>query len=76
MANFHEAMHELGIGDYQIDGLTISNATEFKSKFRKITSYDSNNVAQFSTDPNDLVSHGLKLKIKWLRWITRLLPLL
>ena len=64
MANFHEAMHELGIGDYQIDGLTISNATEFKSKFRKITSYDSNNVAQFSTDPNDFGVTWTQIKNK------------
>ena len=64
MANFHEAMHELGIGDYQIDGLTISNATEFKSKFRKITSYDSNNIAQFSTDPNDFGVTWTQIKNK------------
>ena len=64
MADFHEAMYELGIGDYEIQGLTISNATDFKSKFRKITSYDSNNIAQFSTDPNDFGVTWTQIKNK------------
>ena len=64
MANIHEALFELGIDDYQIDGLDISNATDFKSKFRKITSYDSNNIAQFSSDPNDFGVTWTQIKNK------------
>ena len=64
MANIFEALFELGIDHYEIDGLNISNATEFKSKFRKITSYDSNNVAQFSSDPNDFGVTWTQIKNK------------
>ena len=32
MANFHEAMHELGISDYQIDGLDITNFQKLRLK--------------------------------------------
>tara|TARA_B100001094_G_C17982827_1_gene696088 strand:+ start:390 stop:824 length:435 start_codon:yes stop_codon:yes gene_type:complete len=55
MANIHDILYELGITDYEIDGLgnDISNATEFKTKFRKVMNRNPGGQPTYSTDPND-----------------------
>jgi len=64
MANIHDTLYELGITEYQIDGLDISTATEFKTKFRKVINRSSSGVAEFSTDPNDFGVTWTQIKNK------------
>ena len=49
MATIQEALHELGIKDWAIYG-EPTNATEFKSMFKKITGEDKNGSAILSND--------------------------
>jgi|TARA_B100000900_G_scaffold381398_1_gene367803 hypothetical protein len=64
MANIHDTLYELGITEYRIDGLDISTAAEFKTKFRKVINRSSSGVAEFSTDPNDFGVTWTQIKNK------------
>ena len=64
MADIHDTLYELGITDYEIDGLDISTATEFKTKFRKVINRNPGGEAEFSTDPNDFGVTWTQIKNK------------
>ena len=64
MANIHDTLYELGISDYEIDGLDISTATEFKNKFRKVMDRNPGGQPTYSTDPYDFGVTWTQIKNK------------
>jgi hypothetical protein len=50
--NITQCLEALNISDYALDGNPTSES-EFNSMFRKITSYDNDDLAVFSTNPSD-----------------------